>query len=81
MTTNGRGQTPEELAERALARIIHVGEGSHPAIIEQAKAFRNNIHAVLVDYLQQAQVSERTNIIAALDRSGNTDISNIIRSL
>ena len=39
MTTEGRGFTPEEIAERALDKIIHVGSNAHPAIRDQAEAF------------------------------------------
>ncbi len=36
LTTSGRGFTPEEVAERALDRIISVGSQTHPAIRDQA---------------------------------------------
>ena len=48
-TVSNRGFTPEELAERALDRIIHVGGNSHPLIQEQAEAFKDQIRGVLVE--------------------------------
>ncbi len=41
-----RGFNPEELAEQALNRIIYVGDQSHPAIRDQAQAFREHIVSV-----------------------------------
>ena len=40
-TISKRGFTPEELAEQALDKIIYVGGNSHPLIVEQAEAFKN----------------------------------------
>ena len=37
-TTSNRGFTPEEIAERALDKIVYVGSQSHPAIRDQAEA-------------------------------------------
>ena len=34
MTTEGRGFTPEEIAERALDKIIYVGSNAHPLLRE-----------------------------------------------
>jgi hypothetical protein len=42
MTTNGRGFSAEELAERALNQIINVGDNAPPVIADQARAFREN---------------------------------------
>lgn len=81
MTTNGRGHTPEEMADLAVDRIIYVGQNSHPAIIEQARAFKAHIHAVLVDYFHKAQEQERVTIQAKLYRHGYNDIANLIGSI
>ena len=51
MTTSGRGFTPEEVAERALDKIIAVGSNSHPAVRAQAEAFKKDIKKVLVTYM------------------------------
>ena len=52
MTTSGRGFNPEEVAERALDKIIAVGSDSHPAVRVQAEAFKNDIRKVLVQYMK-----------------------------
>jgi hypothetical protein len=80
-TISGRGWSPEELADRALGKIIQVGDTSHPAIRDQANAFKEHIRSVLVFYLREAQKSERTTICAKLQAQGQTDVANAIRSL
>ena len=81
MTTDNRGHTPEEMADLAVEKIIYVGKDSHPAIIEQARAFKAHIHAVLVDYFHRAQEQERLTITAKLHRHGYNDVADIIRSI
>jgi hypothetical protein len=54
MATEGRGFTPEEIAERALDKIIYVGSHAHPAIRDQAEAFKDSIRQVLVQYMHEA---------------------------
>jgi len=80
-TADYRGHTPEELADMTVDKIIHVGQNSHPAILDQARAFRENIRAVLVHAFKQAQESERTTIIGSLTKNGFEDIANLIRRL
>ena len=80
-TTDNRGFTPEEIAERTVDKIIYIGEQSHPAIIEQAKAFKGYIYEVLVHSLREAQLAERTTLCAKLSQNGHENISQIIRSL
>ena len=61
-TVSHRGFTPEELAEQALDKIIYVGGNCHPAIQEQAEAFKNQIRGVLVESMKQAIRSDRTTL-------------------
>lgn len=78
-TTNNRGFTPEEIADRALDKIISVGGNSHPAIVDQAMAFRENIRHVLVFYLKEAVQSERTTIANRLREAGYPDLVTLLK--
>lgn len=80
-TTSNRGFTPEEITERALDKIIYIGEQSHPAIRDQAQAFKEAIRGVLVFYLREAQKSERTTIVAMLRKNGFGDVADVIGRL
>lgn len=74
MTTSGRGFTPEEIAERALDKIIYVGSNAHPAIREQAEAFRDNIRNVLVFYLHEAVRSGNVTLANKLQQAGHPEL-------
>ena len=40
LTTEGRGFTPEELAQQCADKIISISDEAHPAIQAQAHAFK-----------------------------------------
>lgn len=80
-TTDYRGATPEELAERALDRIIFVGGNSHPVIVQQAIAFRDQIRSILEFYMREAQTAERTTICGKLTQQGRDDLSELIKNI
>lgn len=77
-TTQNRGFTPEEIAERALDKIIYVGSQSHPAIRDQAEAFRNDIRKVLVFYMREAI---RSNNVTAANRLRDAGYADLVRLL
>ena len=77
-TTSGRGFTPEELAERALDKIMYVSKDANPLIREQAEAFRGHIRQVLVKYLKQAVTSDRTTLANKLREAGHSDLIKIL---
>ncbi len=80
-TVDYRGHTPEELAELALAKIINVGEKSHPVIIAQALAFKDNIREILVHYMRLAQQSQHGTIYGTLVKQGHEDLAKVIKQV
>ena len=78
LTTHERGFTPEEVAERALDKIIHVGSSAHPAIRDQAEAFRDSIRQVLVYYMQEAVRSHNVTLANRLTKAGHADLTSIL---
>jgi hypothetical protein len=78
LTTKNRGFTPEEIAERALDKIIYVGGNCHPAIRDQAEAFRENIRQILVFYMNEAIKSDRTSIAAILREAGHPELIKLL---
>ena len=78
MTTSNRGFTPEEIAERALDKIIAVGDTSHPLIRDQAVAFRDHIRKVLVYYMYEAIKSDRTTQMFKLRESGHPELVKLL---
>jgi rRNA pseudouridine-1189 N-methylase Emg1 (Nep1/Mra1 family) len=78
MTTEGRGFTPEEIAERALDKIIFVGAQSHPAIRDQAEAFKSNIRQVLVHYMHEAVRSHNVTLVNKFKQAGHPELIPIL---
>ena len=62
MTTSNWGFIPEEVADRALDKIIAVGSDSHPAVRAQAEAFKKDIRKVLVQYMKEMVRSHNTTL-------------------
>lgn len=78
MTTEGRGFTPEEVAERALDKIIYVGSHTHPAIREQAEAFKESIRQVLVHYMHEAVRSHNVTLVNKFKQAGHPELIPIL---
>lgn len=78
MTTNGRGFSAEELAERALNQIINVGDNAPPVIAEQARAFRDNLREVLIYYMNEAMRSRNVTLAAKLSGAGYPEFAKLI---
>ena len=73
-----RGFTPDELAEQALNKIIYVGDQSHPAIRDQANAYRDHIRAVLTFYMQRAIQSNNTTLANRLREAGHPELVKLL---
>ena len=80
-TTDNRGQTPEEVAERCVNKIIGVSDNAHPAIREQAHAYRREMEKIIAIYMTQAIKSDRTTVYNAIKDSGNPKLAEYIRRM
>jgi len=78
MTTQGRGSSPEEIAERALDKIIYVGSQTHPAIREQAEAYRDNIRKVLVYYMHETIRAHNVTLVNRFNQAGHPELTSIL---
>ena len=78
MATEGRGFTPEEIADRALDKIIYVGSQTHPAIREQAEAFKDNIRQVLIHYMHEAVRSHNVTLVNKFKQAGHPELIPIL---
>jgi hypothetical protein len=78
MATEGRGFTPEEIAERALDKIIYVGSSTHPAIRDQAEAFKDSIRQVLIHYMHEAVRSHNVTLVSKFKQAGHPELIPIL---
>ena len=72
------GFTTEEVAERALDKIIQVGDQSHPLVREQAIAFRNHIREVLDFYMNEAVKFDRVTLAHKLREAGHPELIKLL---
>lgn len=77
-TSVNRGFSPEEVAERALDKIIHVGENAPPVIKDQAIAFRDQLRGVLVYYMHEAIKSDRTTLAHKFKQAGHPELVKLL---
>ena len=80
-TTNNRGFAPEETAKRCVDKIVGISDNSHPAIRDQAHAYRKEIETIIALYMKQAIKSDRTTIYNAIKDSGNPKLAEYIRRM
>ena len=80
-TTNNRGFSPDEVAERCVEKLISVSDDAHPAIRDQAKAFQKHMEKVVAFYMREAIRSDRTTVYNALNDAGHPKLADAIRRL
>ena len=76
-----RGFTAEEIADRAIDKIIFVGNESAPEVRDQALAYKAEIHRLLISYIKEAQVNERTTVYNKLIEAGLGDAAEFVQNL
>ena len=77
-TTDNRGFTPDEVADRCVDKIISVGGQSHPVIRDQAQAFKEHIRAVVAFYIKDAIRNDRHTIAMRLKDAGHPELTTIL---
>jgi len=77
-TTHNRGWTVDELAERAVDKIVYVGDQSHPVVREQARAFRQGVRDVVRHYMAEAVQQDRATIAVRLREAGYPDLVGLL---
>jgi len=77
-TTQNRGWTTEELAQRASDKIIFVGDQSHPTVQAQARAFKAQVEHVVAFYLREAVEQDRLTIANRLRQAGHSELVHLL---
>lgn len=80
-TTENRGFSPDEVAERCVEKLISVSDTAHPALRDQAHAFQRHMKKVVAFYMREAIKSDRTTIYNALCDAGHPDLAEALRRL
>lgn len=78
-TTTNRGHPPEFWAKLAADRIVQVSDTAHPAIREQAVAFRDNVEKAILLYMKRAIQSDRTTVYNLVVEAGQPNLAELLR--
>jgi|TARA_R110000824_G_scaffold35655_1_gene111542 macrodomain Ter protein organizer (MatP/YcbG family) len=80
-TTDNRGFTPEEVAERCTDKLLHISEQAPPVIRDQAVAYKQQMTGVIAAYMKQAIRSDRTTVYNAIKDAGHKKLAEYIRKM
>ncbi len=81
MTSSNGGHSPEQIAELCVDRLIRISDTAPPELAMQAKAFREQMLAVVLHYVRMAAVEDRATVVAKLEQVGAADVAQQIRRL
>lgn len=81
MTSSNGGHSPDQVAELCVDKIISVSDQSHPAIQQQAHAFRDQLLKIVAHYIRMGAQQDRATVCAKLREAGFDDLANQIRRL
>ena len=80
-TTQNKGLSPEYWTERILERLVSVSDNADPMVKAQADAFKDQIEKVILIYMKQAILSDRSTVAGMLEKQGHKEMADIIRRL
>ena len=80
-TTQNKGLSPEYWTERIMERLVQVSDNADPMVQAQARAYKDAIENVVLLYMKQAIVSDRSTVAGLLDKQGHEEMAKIIRRL
>lgn len=81
MTSNNGGHSPEQVAELCTERLIKISDTAPPELAMQARAFREQMLAVVLQYVKMAVAEDRATVATKLERAGMADIAQQIKVL
>tara|TARA_R100000656_G_scaffold107318_1_gene79446 strand:+ start:33 stop:323 length:291 start_codon:yes stop_codon:yes gene_type:complete len=81
ITTDNRGLSVEEAAQRAVDKILYVAENAPEPLREQARAFKDTVREVIVYYMKHAVDQDRATVSAKLREAGYPELAKNLRSL
>lgn len=80
-TTQNKGLSPEYWTGRIMERLVQVSDNADPMVQAQARAYKDAIENVVLLYMKQAIVSDRSTVAGLLDKQGHEEMAKIIRRL
>ena len=80
-TSNHGGHSPDVIAELCTNRLISVAQTAHPAIREQADAYREYMLMTVREYIKLAVREDRETVAVHLTRAGYPELAAQLKGL
>jgi hypothetical protein len=80
-TSDNGGHAPEFWAKRAADRIVQVADSAHPAIREQAQAYKAAIELVVLEHINRAIKCDRSTVSYLVSEAGHPQLAEHLRRL
>lgn len=81
MTSSNGGHSPEQVAELCIERLIKISDTAPPELAMQARAFREQMLAVVLQYVKMAAAEDRVTVATKLEQAGMADLAQQIKVL
>jgi hypothetical protein len=81
VTSNNGGHSPEQVAELCVNRLIQISDTAPPELAQQARAFREQMLAVILHYVKMAAAEDRATVCTKLKQAGHAQLADQIRRL
>jgi len=81
VTSSNGGHSPEQVAELCVNRLIQVSDTAPPELAQQARAFRQQMLAVVLHYVRMAASEDRATVCTKLEQGGFSDLAQHVRRL
>ena len=81
MTSSNGGHSPEQVAELCIERLIKISDTAPPELAMQARAFREQMLAVVLQYVKMAVAEDRATVATKLEQAGMSDLAHQIKVL
>ena len=81
VTSDNGGHSPDQVAELCVDKIISISDQTHPAIQQQARAFREQLLKIVAHYIKMGAQQDRATVCAKLREAGFGDLADQLRRL
>lgn len=81
VTSNNGGHSSEQIAELCVNRLIGISDTAPPELAQQARVFREQMLAVVLQYVKLAAAEDRATVCLTLERAGHGQLADHIRGL
>jgi hypothetical protein len=81
VTSNNGGHSPEQVAELCVNRLIQVADTAPPELAQQARAFREQMLAVVLHYVKVGIAEDRKTVSEKLNSAGYAQLAQQIKDL